>query len=136
MEGRDPRCTPFQEPYLWLHPGWLEYQELNCCRENHSVALSLIHALPKSRGHKGQDHKVLTASLTSIQEHQCCQHQERSCLPHELIEHTPKGGPNCKGRWEGITEAANLLPPTPEPPTGFLPFILSNIWGWPPHSIW
>lgn len=48
---------------------------------------------PGCHGHRDSAH---TASLTSIQEHQGSQHQERSRLPHKLIQHTPEGRAHCR----------------------------------------
>ena len=57
-----------------------------------------------------------THSLTSIQEHQGSQDQERSCLPHKLIQHTPKGGAHCEEDGAGLVPGRDCRPPLDQNP--------------------
>ena len=71
--------------------------------------------------------------LTSIQEHQGSQHQERSCLPHKLVQHTPKGGAHCREEREGPVPGPGLMT-TPWSRTilRFLRFSLYFV----PNTVW
>lgn len=57
--------------------------------------------------------QVPTWTLTSIQKHQGSEHQERSCLPNELIQHTPKGGAHCTAETEGPVPGPRTKWPLP-----------------------
>lgn len=79
--------------------------------------------------------------LTSIQEHQGSQHQERGRLPHKLVEHTPEGGAHCQGESELILQAEVGRCPQPHPTWTGHPFLVlrslfcsRSYWRWPPYS--
>lgn len=94
-----PGCLPLAAPGTAgaQRAEWLREKNGRCGPEH------LPTPTPRSR-------RAHPPGLTSIQQHQGSQHQERSRLPHKLVEHTPEGGAHCKEEEEEEEEGPCQAP--------------------------
>lgn len=118
-----PCCLPLAAPGTAgaQRAEWLREKNRRCGPE------PLPTQVPRSRRSRPR-------GLTSIQQHQGSQHQERSRLPHELVEHTPKGGAHCEEEERGCARARDgASTPPGQPSVPCLGFVLNTTRGGRPQ---